>query len=401
MTRSARIPVAALAAVAWLGCAWLLLGTAVPGGLATPPLDVAAVFGRDVVRQAEYVERLFRASWAVQQVVLLATLWVYAKRGPGFSRESAAGPIGTGMLLGMLGLGIVWLVQLPFGLLDFWWARRYDLTRTGYLEWAFGDWLTLGAAFAAISLALVIVMFLARRLGEWWWLPGAAVFVAIGALFTFTTPYLVTGTTQLESPALRAAAADFERLQGVSGVPVSVEDVSGETSQANAYAIGLGPTREIVLWSTLLDGRFSDGAVQVVLAHEIAHHSSDHLWKGIGWFALFALPGAWALMRLTRRRGGMGAPAAVPLALLVVTVMQLVLLPAQNWISRRMESEADWKALQTTRDPGSARGLFVDFGRTSLGDPDPPAWAHVLLDTHPSLAQRVAMAEAWRQARSR
>ncbi len=65
-----------------------------------------------------------------------------------------------------------------------------------------------------------------------------------------------------------------------------------------------------------------------------------------------------------------------------------------------MEAEADWKALQTTRDPQSARGLFVGFGETSLGDPDPPAWAHVLLDTHPSLAQRVAMAEAWRQARS-
>jgi STE24 endopeptidase len=400
LTWTARIPAVALAAAAWLACAWLLLDTAVPEGLATPPLDVAAVFGRDVVRQAEHVERLFRASWAVQQVVLLVTLWVYAKRGPGFSRESAAGPIGTGVLLGMLGLGVVWLVQLPFGLLDFWWARRYDLTRTGYLEWAFGDWLTLGAAFAAISLALVIVMFLARRLGEWWWLPGAAVFVAIAMLFTFTAPYLVTGTTQLESPTLRASAADFERLQGVSGVPVSVEDVSGETSQANAYAIGLGPSRKIVLWSTLLDGRFSDGAVQVVLAHEIAHHSSDHLWKGIGWFALFALPGAWALMRLTRRRGGMGAPAAVPLALLIVTVIQLVLLPAQNWISRRMESEADWKALQTTRDPGAARGLFVGFGRTSLGDPDPPAWAHVLLDTHPSLAQRVAMAEAWRQAQS-
>ena len=91
-------------------------------------------------------------------------------------------------------------------------------------------------------------------------------------MFTFTTPYLVTGTTPLESPSLRAAATDFERQQGISGVPVSVEDVSGRTSQANAYAIGLGPTRKIVLWSTLLDGRFSDGAVRVVLAHEIAHH---------------------------------------------------------------------------------------------------------------------------------
>lgn len=365
-----------------------------------PELDVEAVFGRGVVREAEHVERLFRVTWVLQQVALLATLWVYARRGPGFMRESAAGPIGTGMLLGMLGLGIVWLVELPFGLVDLWWARRYDLTETGYLEWAFGDWFTLGAAFVSISLALVIVMFLARRLGERWWIPGAAVFVAIGALFTFASSYLVIGTTPLDDPALRAAAVDYERAQGISGVPVSVEDVSGETSQANAYAVGMGPSRKIVLWSTMVDGTFPDGAVRVVLAHEIAHHSSDHLPKGIAWFALFALPSAWILMRLTRRRGGMATPAAVPLALLVVAVLLIALAPAQNWISRSMEAEADWKALQTTRDPRAARALFVGFGETSLGDPDPPSWAHVLLDTHPTLAQRVAMAEAWRRSRS-
>lgn len=356
-----------------------------------------AVFGSSTVREARHVERLFRASWVAQQVVLLGVLWAYARRGPGFSRESAAGPIGTGTLLGMLGLGIAWMAQLPFGALDLWWARRYDLTEKGYLEWAFGDWLTLGASFVSVSFALLIVMFLARRLGEWWWLPGAVAFVAIGALFTFSSPYLIRDTTPLESPQLRAAAVEFERDQGISGVPVAVEHVSGTTSQANAYAIGLGPSRKIVLWDTLLDGRFSDRAVRVVLAHEVAHHSSDHLWKGIGWFALFALPGAWVLMRLTRRRGGMGTPEAVPLALLVVAGLQLLLLPAQNWVGRRMEAEADWKALQTTRDPGAARSLFVDFGRTSLGDPKPPAWAHVLLDTHPSLSQRVAMAEAWRR----
>ena len=68
----------------------------------------------------------------------------------------------------------------------------------------------------------------------------------------------------------------------------------------------------------------------------------------------------------------MGEAAAVPLALLVVAALQLALAPAQSWISRRMEAEADWKALQTTRDPAAARGLFVGFGKTSLGDPDPP-----------------------------
>ena len=93
----------------------------------------------------------------------------------------------------------------------------------------------------------------------------------------------------------------------------------------------------------------------------------------------------------------MGEAAAVPLALLVVAALQLALLPAQSWISRRMEAEADWKALQTTRDPAAARGLFVGFSESSLANPDPPGWAHVLLDSHPTLAQRVAMAEAWKR----
>jgi STE24 endopeptidase len=85
----------------------------------------------------------------------------------------------------------------------------------------------------------------------------------------------------------------------------------------------------------------------------------------------------------------------VPLALLVAAVFQLAVSPAQNVISRNSEEEADWKALQTTRDPAAARGLFREFAETSLGDPSPPTWAYVLLQTHPTLAQRVGMAEAW------
>jgi STE24 endopeptidase len=93
----------------------------------------------------------------------------------------------------------------------------------------------------------------------------------------------------------------------------------------------------------------------------------------------------------------MGEPVAVPLALLVVFVFQLAVLPAQNVISRRMEGEADWKALRTTRDPEAARSLFRELSETSLGDPSPPTWAYVLLQTHPTLAQRVAMANAWEE----
>ena len=62
-----------------------------------------------------------------------------------------------------------------------------------------------------------------------------------------------------------------------------------------------------------------------------------------------------------------------------------------------MEAEADWKALATTRDPAAARGLFRELAVTSLSDPSPPTWAQILFGTHPTLADRVAMADSWAQ----
>jgi STE24 endopeptidase len=62
-----------------------------------------------------------------------------------------------------------------------------------------------------------------------------------------------------------------------------------------------------------------------------------------------------------------------------------------------MEAEADWKALETTHDPASAESLFEQFTIQSLSDPDPPTWSYLLLDSHPTVEQRIAMAEAWRR----
>ena len=396
-----RVAVAALLAIGWVALAWLLAGTVVPDDLRLPHVDVDRVFGRRLVDRAEHFERFLFVVWILSQVVLLATLGVYAKRGARFARESAAGPIGTGMLLGMIGLAIVWLVQLPFGLAALWWERRHGISEVGYFEWAFGGWFALGGEFVAICIGLLVVMALARWLGSWWWIPGALVFTAIVALVVFVSPYLTTGLEPTDDVALQRTYERFKRDQGVEGVPLRVEEVSGDTSQANAYAFGLGPSRRVVLWDTLLDGRFTNREVGVVMAHELGHQSSDHIAKGIGWFALFALPATFLLMVVTRWRGGMGEPAAVPVALFAIALFQLAGAPAQNVVSRRMEAEADWKALSTTRDPAAARGLFREFSVTSLGDPSPPTWAYLFLQTHPTLAQRVAMATAWAKANGR
>ena len=382
-------------AAAWTAAAWLLYGSVVPNDLSLPQVDVDAEFGRRFVDEAVRYERFLYADWFLAQVALFACLAAYARYGIRFARESAAGPLGTGMLLGMLGLAIVWLAQLPFGVAALWWQRRHDVSEVGYFEYVFGDWLALGGTFVAVCFALMVVMALARWIGSWWWIPGVGVFAAIAALFVFVGPYLVTDLERVRDPELQQTYERYERAQGVDGIPLRIEEVSGDTSQANAYAFGMGPSSRIVLWDTLLDGRFSDEEVHVVLAHELGHHSSNHIPEAIGWFVLFSLPATFLLMLATRRRGGMGEPAAVPLALLVVAAFQLVLAPAQNVVSRHMESEADWKALQTTRDPAAASGLFREFAETSLGDPSPPTWAYVLLQTHPTLAQRVAMADAW------
>lgn len=388
------IAVAVLAAV-WAAAAYSLWQTRVPGGLDLPAVDLAKRIDPDVIARSKRYERFFRIEYVASQVVLIGVLLAYARWGIRFARESAAGRIGTGMLLGMIGLALVWVSQVPFRLAEVWWDRRYDQTDAGYVETLFANWFQLGAEFLFICFALLVVMAIAGRFPHRWWLGAAPVFVGLATLFAFIFPYL-SATEPLDRPDLEAAARDYAKKQGMEPVRVAVEDVTDFTSAPNAYAVGFGPSKRVVFWNTMLDGRFTDRQLKVVLAHELGHHSRNHIPESIGWYALFALPGAWLIAVATRRRGGMASPAAVPLSLLVIVLLDLVSLPVYNAISRHMEQEADWVALETTRDPDSAAGLFSNFTIESLNDPDPPTWSYVLFDSHPSVEQRIAMAEAWR-----
>jgi STE24 endopeptidase len=384
--------VLALAGV-WAAAAFSLWQSVVPGDLTLPDVRLTGV-PRETLARADRYERFLRLEFVASQLVLLAVLVAYARYGIRFAKESAAGRIGTGMLLGMIGLALVWVAQVPFRLLEVWWDRRYDQTESGYLETLFANWFQLGAEFLFISFTLAIVMALAGRFPRRWWLAAAPFFVGLGFLFGFVYPYL-TPTDRLQRADLQAAGRVYAAKQGIEPVSLRVEDVTDFTSAPNAYAVGFGPSKRIIFWNTLLDGSFTNDEVKTVLAHELGHHSSNHLIEGVAWYALFALPGAWLIARITRRRGGMGNPAAVPLSLLVVVVLDLLSLPVYNLISRHMEAEADWKALETTHRPEPAKQLFREFTIQSLNDPDPPGWSYLLFDSHPSVEQRIAMVEAW------
>ena len=171
-------------------------------------------------------------------------------------------------------------------------------------------------------------------------------------------------------------------------------------SAPNAYAFGLGATRKVVLWDTLADD-FPRREVRVVLAHELAHHDNEHIAKGIGWMLLVLLPTGILVALAVVRRGGMGVPQAIPLALLVFTVVGIFTTPLQAASTRLYEKDADWAALEATRDPKGMEALFKRFTTEGMSDPNPPDWFHKVFDSHPRGAERVAMARAWQERQRR
>jgi STE24 endopeptidase len=390
--------VLALAAVWSLG-AWLLWSSSVVPPLQLPHLDEHAYFTAAQLRAAASFGRFQEVDWVLSTLAELGALALYAWKGARFARESAAGRLGTGMLLGMIGFALVWAAQLPFGVAELWWERRHHLTHVGYFTDIFGNWLALGGQFVFLCLALAIVMGFARLLREHWWLAGAPAFIGLALLFAFVNPYLLS-TDRLQSPQLRAAASRLERIEHVRHVPIVVESVHDITSLPNAEATGLGPSRRVVLWDTLVE-RFTPREVTVVIAHELGHLQHNHIWKDVGWYALFAFPGTFLIARLTRRRGGMAEPVAVPLSLLLVVGLGLLAQPLQNAVSRHMEAEADWSALQATHDPVGAVALFRRFVPTTLSEPNASTFDYVMLENHPTIMQRLAMVQAWRLRQGR
>jgi STE24 endopeptidase len=386
-----RITVAAVLAPLWVVAAWLLWRSSLPA-YHLPHLNEHALFPPHVLHRAQSYSGGERLLWLGKTITQLVVLGLFARYGVRWMRESAAGPVGTGILLGMIGFALVWAAELPFAVLGVRWSHHYGLSGS-YAQATIGNWFALGVQFVLLCVALAIVMGLARvrRIGDRWWLLAAPVFVGLRILLAFVSPWLLGGSS-FHAPYV----AQLERTEHVH-VPVRV--LSG-FSEPNAFATGLGASRRVFLWRPIVDPPFTPRMDRFVLAHELGHLAHDHIWKSIGWYTLFAFPLAFLIALATRRRGGMGVPEAVPLAIFVYVVLQLVALPLQNVVSRHFEAEADWSALRATHDPAAGRHLFRLFASQTLDDPNPPWWDYVFLENHPTLMQRIEMTRYYAAAQS-
>ena len=209
--------------------------------------------------------------------------------------------------------------------------------------------------------------------------------------------------TPMPDSALRSSLIALADEDGIEVDDVLVADASKRTTTVNAYVSGFGATKRLVVYDTLVDGTPPDEVRQVV-AHELGHAAEDDVLTGTLLGALGAAAGVTLLLlvadlRWVRRRAGVEdvrEVAAVPLVLALVAVGSLLALPAQNVVSRAIEARADVHSLELTRDPDALVALQQRLARTNLNDPDPATWQYLWFSSHPTAAQRVALAESWR-----
>ncbi|MGI5519437.1 M48 family metallopeptidase [Micromonospora sp. CA-259024] len=298
------------------------------------------------------------------------------------------------------------LVTLPFAAWRQSVLTRYGLSTNGWSGWAV-DLLKSYAVSAVIGAVALFGFYAVIRFApRWWWAFGAAGAALLVVLLSFVLPVLVEPVfnrfTPMEQGPLRTELMSMAARDGVPVRDVLVADASRRTKAVNAYVSGLGPTRRVVVYDTLLR-EATPAEVTAVVAHELGHAKDSDVAVGTLTGALGAaaavvalyLLGSWGPLLRLAGVDSVAQPRAFPLLLALVTVTGLVAAPVQALMSRRVEARADAHALALTRDPEAFESMQRRLGSVNLGDPDPPRWEYLYSATHPSTVERMAAARAY------
>jgi STE24 endopeptidase len=315
-------------------------------------------------------------------------------------------PIATLRLLALYGIMIGLHECLSFPLA--WFAgyvieHRFGLSRQTFLDWLVrhGKRFALAVVFGALMVLALYALF--WFVGPWWWVAVAVGFFLVSVVLGQLAPVLILPLfykiERLDNPELAGRVSHLAAESGLSIEGVYRMVLSDETAKANAMLAGLGRTRRVLLGDTLLDG-FTLDEIEVVFAHEIAHHVYRHIPKLMALGFVYSLLGFWICDRVLALWIGPGlydprqlAVYALPMLMFVLGAFSLVLGPLQNVASRRFERQCDRFALVKTGLREAYVSAFRKLSKLNKDDPHPPRLAVLLFHSHPPIAERIAMGE--------
>ncbi|HJR17455.1 MAG TPA: M48 family metallopeptidase [Gemmatimonadales bacterium] len=283
--------------------------------------------------------------------------------------------------------------------------HQYGLSNQSLGRWA-GEWLK-GVAVSGVGLSLVLwipYLLLRRSPGRWWLYAGLAS-LPITTLLLVIAPVWVDPIFNqfgpLQDRKLESRILALAERAGIDDSRVYQVNKSADTRTVNAYVTGVGGTKRIVLWDTLLR-KLEPDQILVVTAHEIGHFVLRHTLAVILGAALLTTVSLYLVHRvgnrlITRfsryfRFDRLPDVASFPLLLMLGNLASLTLTPAVLAFSRYQETEADRFALELTRDNWAAATTFVKLQEENLLVPRPSRLYTVWRASHPSLADRVQFA---------
>jgi STE24 endopeptidase len=296
------------------------------------------------------------------------------------------------------------IVTLPLSFYSgFFLEQRYGLSND-----TFGGWLRDQAKSFGIGLVLAggaagLIYWCIRQSPEHWWLSAGLLFTLLIVGLTNLAPVVLLplfySVKPLDRAALRTRLLGLAERAGAQVLGAYEWGLGGKTRRANAALAGLGGTRRILVSDTML-AEYSDDEIEVVLAHEIAHHVHGDIWKGIVFESGLILAGfylaSWVLPALAGVVGlrGVDDVAGLPLLVLAAGAVSVVMVPAAHAMSRAFERRADRFALDLTRNPVAFISAMRRLGAQNLAEEDPSRIVQWLFYSHPPIGDRIAAAQA-------
>jgi STE24 endopeptidase len=400
-----RLPLALVATAAAAGAATAILRPR--GGAVTPAAASAGdYFTSEQLRRAH--------DWATGQRLLFlgstaletALLVLLVARPPRALERLSGRPL-AGAAAGGAALNVGFTVAgLPLSALSERRSRDFGLSTQKWGGWAtdVAKATAIGAVVAAGGAALGSALI--RRSPRAWWIPGSAAIVGFSTLMVFLAPVVIDPLFNKFEPLpegeLRREVLELARRANVDVGEVYRVDASRRTTATNAYVWGIGKTKRVVIYDTLIRD-YPDDQVRSVVAHELSHVVHRDVLRGLAWLAIAAPAGTYLVKELGERlnRGRpLATAAALPGLALSTGLVATVLGVASNALSRQVERRADTFALDLTRDPDAFIRLSRALAVTNLADPATPRIWQLLFATHPATMERIGAALQWASAHS-